>query len=239
LKISGVSFKDGINFLGEKSYVTAKISNEGTQEITLVQTKDLKNNLLSNIPVLRYYINSTKTIVKSITLLFICICIDISKIEINQVGKFYIILGIILGSFISLLYISLYCRNFFGFHGAEHKAINSYNLYKDISLENIIKSSRIASGCSINCILLYFFILLISVTILRKLYFIFVFFNYGISRELFMKDIDKNPLFFIVFKLGAFLQNTLLTKEPTDEQLVLAHNSISKLIDYEDKILNV
>lgn len=62
----------------------------------------------------------------------------------------------------------------------------------------------------------------------------FLFINYGISRWLLLKDNDETPLFSIVFKLGAFIQNTFLTKEPTDEQLILAHNAISKLIDYED-----
>lgn len=63
----------------------------------------------------------------------------------------------------------------------------------------------------------------------------FLFINYGISRWLLLKDIDETPLFSIVFKSGAFIQNTFLTKEPTDEQLILAHNAISKLIDYEDR----
>jgi len=62
----------------------------------------------------------------------------------------------------------------------------------------------------------------------------FFYINYGISRWLFLKDIDETPLFSIVFKLGVFIQKTFLTKEPTDEQLILACNAISKLIDYED-----
>lgn len=232
MKISGESFKNGIDFYGEKSYVTSKINKEGNSEITFKQNKNSRNILLS-IPILKYYINSSKTIAISIILLFICKELD--KRNIDPIAKYYIIIGILLGGVIVSLYVFLFCRSFFGFHGAEHKAINSYNLYNDVSIENIIKSSRVASGCSINCILLYFFIQLISVIILRKLYYTFMFINYGISRGLFMvKDIDKCPLFSIVFKLGAFLQNTLFTKEPTDEQIILAHNAISTLIDYEE-----
>lgn len=232
MKISGESFKDGINFYGEKSYVISKVNKKGSQEIAFIQTKNSKNILLS-IPILKYYINSFKAIVISIILLFICKELD--KTNIVPIAKYYFIIGILLGGVILSLHTFLFSRSFFEYHGAEHKAINSYNLYNDVSIENIIKSSRIATGCSINCIILYFFILLISVIALRKLYFLFVFFNYGFSRELFMvKNIDKCPLFLIVFKLGALLQNTLLTKEPTDEQIIFAHNAISKLIDYEE-----
>lgn len=234
MNISGESFKDGINFFGEKSYVIAKINKEGNQVVKLVHYKNSKN-ILSDIPVLKYYINSNKTIIKSLISLFVCIVIDsikkgIIKTNINTSAIFYITFG----GLIYIICYSKFCRNFFGFHGAEHKAINSYNLYKDVSLENMNKSSRIARNCSTNFQLLYLLNMVLVVIIFRKFYFTLLFINYGISRELFMlKDIDKCPLFSIVFKLGAFLQNMLLTKEPTDEQIILAHNAISKLIDAE------
>jgi uncharacterized protein YqhQ len=165
LKISVVSFKDGINFVGEKSYVIAKINKEGSQEVKLVPNKDSRN-VIFGIPVLKYYINSINNIVKSIILLVIFIGIDIfNKGVIKTDLSASAVLYIVLGGLIYIIYYSKFCKNFFGFHGAEHKAINSYDLYKDVSLENMNKSSRIASKCSTNFQLLYLFNMILSIEI--------------------------------------------------------------------------
>lgn len=238
MKISGQSSKDGIKFIGEKSYVVAKINKEGKQVIKLVKANNKLKNIISDIPILKYYLGSMKSIICSLILLLVCILIDFYtngniKLNIDLVGVLYIVTG----GCIYLLYFALFCRSFFGFHGAEHKAINSYTLYNDVSLESIKKSSRISNGCSTNCLLLYLFILLVSYMLLGKLYITFMFINYGISRQLFMvKDINKNYLFTLVFKVGYLIQSRFITKEPTDDQLILAKNAIRKLIENEENI---
>ena len=63
--------------------------------------------------------------------------------------------------------------------------------------------------------------------------------SYGDEKEFIMfmkKNIDKNHLFTAVIKFGDFLQSRLITKEPTDDQLLLAKNAITKLIEYEENI---
>lgn len=231
MKISGYSSKDGIIFRGDKSYVNSKMDESKNQNINLVIEDKNSQNVFSQLFIMRYYFGSKKSTITSVIAFLSCLGTDLYY-------KGNIIIGIII--FLIILVSLLFClpqnKLVAGFHGAEHKAINSYNLFNYVSTESIKKSSRIAKGCGTNWVLMYTFTSLAVSIFLRKFYFTIMFILYSITRELFtINNIYKCPIFLIVFKIGDFLQDRLLTKEPSDEQLNLAKNAIKVLIDYEEK----
>lgn len=233
LRIGGLSYKNGINFYGDKFTVASRIKKDGVQEINIEM---IDNNIISKIPMLRRYFSSLKSTLLSIYLLILFIIIDFHSNKNNE-------LGILLYIFFVLLIIWLCIfqnKKFTGFHGAEHKAINAYYFNKDISVENINKSSRIARQCGTNGILIIVFIMIISNIVFREFYFTILFITYGLTRELFtLKNFDKYPFFYIAFKFGDFLQDKFRTSEPTEEQLDLAKNAIEKLIYCEENAYNI
>lgn len=231
LKISGYSSKDGIIFRGDKSYVDSKINKSGNQNIKIVIEENILKNKFSHLFIIRYYFGSKKTTIANIILFLSCVGLDLYyKGNIMAGICIYLIL------LVSLIFCLPQNKLVSGFHGAEHKAINAFNSYGHVSIEGIMKSSRIARGCGTNWALMYLFISVVITIALRKFYFTINYINYGLTRELFMIDnIDNSPIFFIIFKIGDYLQDRFLTKEPSDEQLELAKNAINILIDYEEK----
>jgi len=239
LKIGGLSYKNGITFYGDNSFVVSKINDKGIFEIDLiVKKRDFIASLTKSIPFIRYYFESTKSSIFSMFMLFIFLLCD-------TVNKGKISLGILV--LIILLFAFIICiiqnNKFSGFHGAEHKAINSYNFYNDISIEHIRKASRIANNCGTNFLIMIVFITvitsIITFIILKKFYVITIFINYGVSRELFiLNDIDKKPIISLIYKFGELLQKNILTKEPTEKQLELAKVAIETLINYEEKAIS-
>lgn len=233
LNIGGLSYKNGINFYADKFTVISRIKRGGVQEIN-VEVFD--GNIISKIPMLRRYFSSITSTLLSLYLLFLFIIIDFYSKKNNE-------LGIFVYFFLIVLIIVLCIRqnkSFTGFHGAEHKAINAYNFHKDITIENIKKSSRIARRCGTNGILMMIFIMIIFNIALREFYFSILFIIYGLTHELFiLKNIDRCPLFYIVFKFGDFLQDKFRTSESSEEQLNLAKNAIKKLIYCEENAFNI
>ncbi|MFA9378268.1 MAG: DUF1385 domain-containing protein [Lachnotalea sp.] len=234
MKISGLSSKDGIIFRGDNSYVISKINDKGNHDIKLIIESNNLKKKISVIPILKYYFGSIKSSLTSLLLLCLCLSCDFYYKGDIDLGKCFLI--ILLIAIVICLFQS---KKFSGFHGAEHKAINSYNLYNDVSIENIKKSSRIAKNCGTNWLVMYLFISIVIFLLTGKFYTIIIFINYGVSRELFvLSDIDKKPIFSIVYRIGGLLQKNILTKEPTEEQLKLAKAAIEKLIDYEENNFN-
>lgn len=231
LKIIGYSSKDGIIFHGDKSFVVSKINKSGNQNIKLIVEDDNLKSKFSHLFFLRYYFSSKKSAIASIIAFLSCVGIDLYYKGNIMVG---ICIYLILAT--SLIIRLPQNKLVSAFHGAEHKAINAFNSYGYVSTDSIKKSSRIARGCGTNWVLMYLFISLVITIVLRKFYFTIYFINYGLTREFFtINYIVNSPAFFIVFKIGDYLQDRFLTKEPSDEQIELAKNAINMLVDYEEK----
>lgn len=240
MKISGLSNKDGITFYGDNSFVVSKINDKGIFEIDLiVKKRDFIANLTKSIPFIKYYFKSIKASIFSMFMLFVCLlCDTLYK------GKIFLGIFVLFILFLSFIICIFQSKKFSGFHGAEHKAINSYNFYNDISIENIRKASRIANNCGTNFLIMIVFITvitsIITFIIFKKFYVITIFINYGVSRELFiLNDIDNKPIISLVYKFGELLQKNILTKEPTEKQLELAKTAIEMLINYEEKVFSI
>ncbi|MDD4594832.1 MAG: DUF1385 domain-containing protein [Methanobacteriaceae archaeon] len=227
-----MSYKNGISFHGDKITVNSRINKDRVQEIDF----EIKGNIIINrIPLLRRYFGSLKSTLLSMLLLVIFIIVDFYSNYKNELGMMAYIFTIVL-----ILGLCIFQnKSLSGFHGAEHKAINAYYYYNTISIDNIKKSPRIAKQCGTNSIIMMIFIMLIFNIALREFYFTLLFFIYGLTRELFtIRNLNKCPLFFVVFRIGDFLQDRFLTSEPSDEQLDLAKNAIEKLIFCEENALD-
>lgn len=131
-------------------------------------------------------------------------------------------------------------KRVFAYHGAEHKAINCYEAGEELTVENVMRHSRIHARCGTN------FLLIVLVTSV----FVFSFFGRppflqrilihlaimplvaGLSYELIRKAGQDgcHPIFKLLAKPGMILQN-LTTQEPDEAQIEVAIKALTSVVD--------
>ncbi|OQB69925.1 MAG: hypothetical protein BWX91_00042 [Spirochaetes bacterium ADurb.Bin133] len=100
---------------------------------------------------------------------------SIFKIKHNEEPFMYnLIAGIIrmVFFFVYLLLISLMkdTKRLFGYHGAEHKTIHTYEANKELTIDNVSKSSRLHPRCGTSFIFIVFLITLLVFPFINKLF---------------------------------------------------------------------
>ncbi len=150
-----------------------------------------------------------------------------------------------LGLFLSyVFFISLFedVKSVFRYHGAEHKAVHTYEHNEELTVENARKYSTIHPRCGTNFVMIFLIIAilvhslygLLGVTMLGRI--IFRIFAIpvvaGISYEL-LRLFDKYPKIRFLALPGMILQK-LTTAEPDDSQLEVALVSLRHAIGVVD-----
>jgi len=150
-----------------------------------------------------------------------------------------------LGLFLSyVFFISLFedVKSVFRYHGAEHKAVHTYEHNEELTVENARKYSTIHPRCGTNFVMIFLIIAilvhslygLLGVTMLGRI--IFRIFAIpvvaGISYEL-LRLFDKYPKIRFLALPGMILQK-LTTAEPDDSQLEVALVSLRHAIGAVD-----
>jgi uncharacterized protein YqhQ len=150
-----------------------------------------------------------------------------------------------LGLFLSyVFFISLFedVKSVFRYHGAEHKAVHTYEHNEELTVENARKYSTIHPRCGTNFVMIFLIIAILvhslygilGVTMLGRI--IFRIFAIpvvaGISYEL-LRLFDKYPKIRFLALPGMILQK-LTTAEPDDSQLEVALISLRHAIGVVD-----
>ncbi len=153
----------------------------------------------------------------------------------------------VLRIFIFILYILLISRmkdikRLFMYHGAEHKCINCIERGRELTVDNVKRSSRLHKRCGSSFILfvmlvsivLFFFIRVDSLVWRIGLRILLIPVISGISYEL-ISLAGKTDFFLIrlVSAPGLWLQR-LTTKEPDDEMIEVAIKSVEAVFDWKE-----
>ncbi len=240
IHVGGTSSKDGIEFKGRKYVVKFEMANNSQMKVWMTKNKDEKMNGLfskiSNIPILRsaavLYYNAKIAYVLVFTLIILEFVYNkyIVTLDMSSVNS-----GIGLRIGIAIVWIfNLWSwanklkgfKTFLGYHGAEHKVINTNYLKQEINYENCKKASRIGADCGTMYAVIFLIvegiILLINLRLPIPIYkSIQFFFGMLISLEIFGID-RRNKVLYPIFKIGYLFQEKFLTTEPDDFKLMAA-----------------
>lgn len=251
----GVALFNGILFSSDYRQVIAQRNNK----IIRCKTSEFNKNksIIDNIPILRGIIgvssqlnNAAPTFMdssgendnksnKKIMYLYLIICIICISIPI-LVSAFFksdlrniIQISIILFEFLIYLISMKFTKELnilFMYHGAEHKAVNTYEKFGEegLTIENIKKSSRFHKRCGGNFVVYFIILTILSVLIpienliLKDIVMILLtILNMGIAYEI-VNIFSILPKPFDVINYPATLIQLVTTKEPTDDMIEVA-----------------
>ena len=232
--VGGKSFSNGIEF----STTKYKIRFKSYPEKTMIHMKKNEDEKLSKalqkikkIPVIRgiaaLLLSDKILFMLFVFFFFIDICMSTWRLEKSLMNLVSISLTFVL-MFIIPKFISNIRKKtkVYEYHGAEHKVIQANDEGIEMTLQNCRKMSRISNMCgsmfsifwilAINFIGFLFYMLNIG-TIYSLIFLI----SWLTAYELF-KTYDKVPILHIFFKIGYLFQEHVVTKEPSDFELMQA-----------------
>jgi uncharacterized protein YqhQ len=169
---------------------------------------------------------------------------DLLRKVISNISVVLLIEGLLrIAIFLSyMLAISLMkdIRRLYGYHGAEHKCINCIERKRDLTIDNVMRSSRLHRRCGTSfmffvifiSIIVFFFIRADNIWIRAGLRIALIPVLAGISYEIIRWAGRSN--FFLVKILSApgMLIQRLTTKEPDKEMLEVAIEALEAVFDW-------
>ena len=148
---------------------------------------------------------------------------------------------------IFLLYVMLIglmkdIRRLYQYHGAEHKCINCIERGRELTVENVMKSSRYHKRCGtsfiffvlIVSIVLFFFIRVESVPLRLLLRLALMPVIAGIAYELIRVAGRHDNLFVNILSSPGFLFQKITTKEPDEDMVEVAIASVNAVFDWKE-----
>lgn len=156
----------------------------------------------------------------------------------NSDGFYYITLVIVV---LMLAYSLVYLfkkvlfnlKSTLQFHGAEHKVINAYLNGSELSFENVKNASRVSRWCGTE-LMVFFLVLFVLCSFVLKYDSLIFLISFSVAYEIFnLKNGDELPVLNILFKLGYFCQEKIVTREPSKEQLEASIESFKMLLKAE------
>ncbi len=133
-------------------------------------------------------------------------------------------------------------RRLYQYHGAEHKCINCIEHGRELTVENVMKSSRFHKRCGTSFI---FFVLIVSVVLFFFIHVDQVFYRIllrvalmpvvaGISYELIRFAGEHDNPFVNILSAPGFLFQKLTTKEPDEDMVEVAIASVDAVFDWKE-----
>ncbi len=180
-------------------------------------------------------------------LLFVVLPLYLTKLIFSVRGfPFYLLEGLIrLGVFLAYIALIPLIREIkitLHYHGAEHKAIHTYESGEELTVHNARKYSPLHARCGTAFLLIVLVLCIFLFSLIRSenLYVMIVYriilipFVASISYELLKLSAkyEKSLLVKILMTPGLWLQK-LTTREPSDEQLEVALTSLKEVIALE------
>lgn len=244
MKVSGASFNNGIRFAADK-YSVKFITKNDTTDIFLEKNKEEKINKISRFlrktPFIRGFVlllgvnGLLSYIIFPLFLggILILASSDTSTVSSSVASTSFSIIStlfplvvVILSLLLLITTLSKIFLNFkvaSQYHGAEHKVIFTHDEGKELTLENCRNSPRVNDQCGTMLVIFFLplcFVLqhistLFNINFLKAFYFLFA---YSIAYEIFSLN-RKTPIVKWLFNIGYWIQENIVTREPTDLQL--------------------
>lgn len=230
--IGGRAHLNGITFATETHVVRGKLSH-GSISICVRKLPGIRIfNLMDKVPFLRGVSRLVKLNFKLFLgiILFLVIPWDwiLPATELVGFESFWTDLAIY---GLALIILVVLPRRLWQFHGAEHKAFNVYTSGADLSLSAVRGASRISERCGTNMAVIAIPIAILLSYVTMSLLLIVV--VLPISYEIFnwsSKRYRLKPAFLI----AGFIQQYIVTAEPSEDQMRLAAATISRAIEYSN-----
>jgi uncharacterized protein YqhQ len=181
--------------------------------------------------------------------LFVALPYFLSSLIVNDKG---LIFNLIDGAIRILIFIAYILgisfmedvKRLFSYHGAEHKTIHCFEEGKSLSIENIQKYSTVHPRCGTSFLMVVLIISILAFSLIKSNYWVFqvllrillIPLIAGISYEIIKKA--KGGLASIISAPGRWLQK-ITTKEPTNDQVLVAVESLKRLMELEGKSLDI
>lgn len=269
IKTGGVALADGIMFLSEKREVI--VQRKSNRLIGRTTSFIPSKVLIQKIPILRGILNlknqlagvtgsfsasfgdgdtlSGKTVLIAYIVIIFCmigIPVAVSVAFDEKYRNIVQLIGILIEILIYaiILITTTGMDKVYRYHGAEHKAVNTYEKCKNIdelTIDNIKKSSRIHKRCGGNLVMYVLFFILASILFpinnlaLKWLAMsFFALLSVGLAYEIIVLfSLLPKPLDIINYP--ACIIQLITTKEPTDDMLELARIGIIASVREQDK----
>lgn len=150
-------------------------------------------------------------------------------------------MGILYGlgiDFLVLIAAVFLLKRLWQYHGAEHKAFNTYIGGHELLLESVKGADRVSNRCGTNLVVLLLPLMLVLSLVLNldQIPLLLYLVSLSLGYEIFNWSVRKKRLG-MVYKIAAVIQKYIVTAEPNVEQLELAIATIKKAIETEEQIL--
>lgn len=227
--IGGRAHLNGITFVTNTHIVRGRMS-QGTLSINERRLPGIRIlNLMDKVPFLRGVSKLAKLNHKLFlaSILILAIPWDWILPNDNLVVSESVWLDLAIYGLVLIILVVL-LKRLWQFHGAEHKAFNIYMSGGDLSLSAVREASRVSERCGTNLAVIAFPIVILLSYITMPVLILVV--ALPIGYEIFNWSSRSNRLK-PVFMIASFIQQYIVTAEPTEEQIQLATATLSRAIE--------
>jgi len=245
IRLGGQAANDGVTFYGDNYKASFVMKKDGTYKIS--HSKRIRvegvQAVLAKIPIIKGFAVLFSRPSTSIVIL-IFVAFDLFGPDgmlspalgerTQEVAAIAITLALLafLGYTVKKTFIKV--RQLWKFHGAEHKVVYACENGIPLELEPVRKCPRIAERCGTNLVM---FLLVFKLVFRMFIPFpsIVLILAFVLAYELFdLENGSKLPIIKYFFKAGYWCQEKLFTREPTDEQLIAAIDTVGVLVRLEE-----
>ncbi|WP_407312662.1 DUF1385 domain-containing protein [Desulfosporosinus sp. SB140] len=228
--IGGRAHLNGITFATDTHVIRGRLS-QGNISISVRRLPGMRVfDLMDKVPFLR----GVSKLIKLNLKLFLAIILFLAipwewALPANELMGFDSVwIDLAIYGFVLFMLVVL-LKRLWQFHGAEHKAYNIYTSGADLSLSAVREASRISERCGTNIAVIAIpIVILFSFVTMPLLLMIAVL---GISYEIYNWSSCRYRLK-TAFLIAGLIQKYIVTAEPTEEQIRLATETLSKALEY-------
>lgn len=243
--VSAAARKDGITFNGAKFRVKMNEKKDGTVEYKHEETKSVTRAMdkkVDSIFLIRGLVEFFKfKLVAMVWMLDVLLTVLEPFAETQESSNW--INGVsVIGSIVLLVATVFMLWRTFGtlkkvwmYHGAEHKVVHALENDVELTLENVRIQPRYHSSCG-SMLVCFFVLIAIIFGIFVADAFVFLPLIFAISWEIFCVENGETLVVLKWFyKFGKFVQEKVLTKEPTDEMIRHSIEAVKLLSQLEQQ----
>jgi uncharacterized protein YqhQ len=238
VSIGGSAFNCGIHFISDNYRV--KLMVKDNENFTVATEKRIKmgkiRSLANKIPLVKGVVaifdgNPLIAVVLALSVIndFLSVYLKKDSLATNIILSTATVFLVVY--FIRKIMINI--KNTWRYHGAEHKTIYAYEHGMALTVENVRACPRTAKRCGTNLavFMLLFFVIGCWLPVYPSIVLIL---SFVLAYEVFdLKNGDKLPVISLFYKLGYILQQHVFTLEPSDFQIRVSIQAISRLIELE------
>jgi len=243
--VSAAARKDGITFNGAKFRVKMNEKKDGTVEYKHEEIKSVTRAMdkkVDSIFLIRGLVEFFKFKLVAMVWMLNGLLTVLEPFAEKEESSNWID-GVSLIASVLLLFVTVFMlwrtfgtlKKVWMYHGAEHKVVHALENDVELTLENVRIQPRYHSSCG--SMLVCFFVLIATIFgIFVADAFVFLPLIFAISWEIFcVKDGENLLVLKWFYKFGKFVQEKVLTKEPTDEMILNSIEAVKLLVELENE----